>query len=151
MFETVKTFTDFPCTHRQWRHKGHCRFVHGYSRGFTFWFQSRELDINQFVVDFSDLKDLRARLKQQFDHTFLVSQDDPLLHHWQQLDKLGAIDLRIMTNVGMEASAQLIWTWANEIIWAHHHGRVCCWRTESRENEKNAALFSCIPEWFVKD
>ena len=78
-FSCSKSFEDFPCSHRQWRHEGHCRFVHGYSRSFTFWFVAKELDINGFVVDFSRLKPLEKRLKEQFDHTFLVNKDDPLL------------------------------------------------------------------------
>ena len=39
-----KHFAEYPCSHRQWRHEGHCRFVHGYSRSFTFWFAAKELD-----------------------------------------------------------------------------------------------------------
>ena len=72
-FSCSKSYEDFPCSHRQWRHDGHCRFVHGYSRTFTFWFAAKELDKNGFVVDFSGLKPLEKRLKEQFDHTFLVN------------------------------------------------------------------------------
>ena len=91
-----KSYDDFPCSHRQWRHKGHCSFVHGYSRSFTFWFAAKELDDNGFVVDFSSLKPLEKRLKEQFDHTFLINKDDPLLDYWEKLHNLEALDLRIM-------------------------------------------------------
>ena len=57
-FACCKSYEDFPCSHRQWRHDGHCRFVHGYSRSFTFFFIAKELDLNGFVVDFSKLKPL---------------------------------------------------------------------------------------------
>ena len=77
-FSCSKSYDDFPCSHRQWRHKGHCRFVHGYSRSFTFWFAAKELDINGFIVDFSGLKLFEKKLKDQFDHTFLINKDDPL-------------------------------------------------------------------------
>ncbi|MFM8277473.1 MAG: 6-carboxytetrahydropterin synthase [Cyanobium sp.] len=148
MHEAIKHFDGFPCCHRQWRHDGHCRFVHGYSRSFTFWFRSHSLDENQFVVDFSSLKSLRKKLEEQFDHTFLVNKDDPLLDHWQNLHALGALNLRVMTNVGMESTAEMIWTWANDLVLAKHGGRVCCYKTESRENTKNAATYSDIPSWF---
>jgi len=62
-FSCSKSYDDFPCSHRQWRHEGHCRFVHGYSRSFTFWFTAKKLDLNGFVVDFSSLKPLENRLK----------------------------------------------------------------------------------------
>ena len=143
-----KTFSGFPCTHRQWRHSGHCRFVHGYSRSFTFWFRASELDGCGFVVDFSGLRELEARLAQQFDHTFLASDDDPLLTSWQQLHEQGALDLRVMANVGMEASAELVWSWANELLLRREGGRACCWKTEARENDKNAACYEAIPAWF---
>jgi 6-pyruvoyltetrahydropterin/6-carboxytetrahydropterin synthase len=143
-----KRFSDYPCCHRQWRHRGHCRFVHGYSRSFTCWFRAHHLDAHGFVVDFSSLRDLEQRLAEQFDHTFLVNADDPLLEQWRSLHEQGALDLRVMTNVGMEASAELVWGWANELLRARDHGRSCCWRVEARENEKNAATFTRTPGWF---
>ena len=108
-FSCSKSYEDFPCSHRQWRHEGHCRFVHGYSRSFTFWFTAKKLDLNGFVVDFSNLKPLENRLKEQFDHTFLINKDDPLLNYWEKLHDLDALDLRIMDNVGMEFTSELIW------------------------------------------
>ncbi|MDA0963444.1 MAG: 6-carboxytetrahydropterin synthase [Cyanobacteria bacterium] len=143
-----KTFSGYPCCHRQWRHSGHCRFVHGYSRSFCFWFQAEELDENGFVVDFSSLSELEKQLRQQFDHTFLVNADDPLLAQWQSLHEQGALDLRVMENVGMEASAALVWDWANKLLKARDGGRSCCWKVEARENEKNAACYAAVPTWF---
>lgn len=147
-FISTKTFEDFPCSHRQWRHQGHCKFVHGYSRSFTFWFKAQCLDENGFVVDFSDMKELRKRLLYQYDHTFLINKDDTLMEEWKKLNELGAIDLRVMDNVGMEASSKLCWEWANEILEAKHQGRTCCYQVEARENKKNSALYCMTPTWF---
>ncbi len=143
-----KTFSGYPCCHRQWRHPGHCRFVHGYSRSFTFWFRAHRLDPHGFVVDFSSLRELERRLAGQFDHTFLANADDPLLSTWQVLHEQGALDLRVMANVGMEASAELVWGWANELLRAREGARACCWKVEARENERNAACFEAVPDWF---
>lgn len=143
-----KRFSGYPCCHRQWRHSGHCRFVHGYSRSFTFWFRATGLDQYGFVVDFSSLRELEEQLARQFDHTFLANADDPLLPQWQDLHAHGALDLRVMANVGMEASAELVWTWANELLRRRDGGRTCCWRAEARENEKNAAFYTATPSWF---
>lgn len=147
-YSCSKSFSGYPCCHRQWRHSGHCRFVHGYSRSFTCWFRAHALDDHGFVVDFSGLRDLEARLTDQFDHTFLVNADDPLLAQWQALHAQGALDLRVMANVGMEASAELVWSWANELLGQRERGRACCWRVEARENERNAACYTAVPEWF---
>tara|TARA_Y100001968_G_scaffold56912_1_gene48090 strand:+ start:2528 stop:2998 length:471 start_codon:yes stop_codon:yes gene_type:complete len=143
-----KSYEDFPCSHRQWRHKGHCKFVHGYSRSFTFWFAAKELDINGFIVDFSSLKSLEKKLKGQFDHTFLINKDDPLLSYWKKLHELEALDLRIMENVGMEYTSKLIWSWANEFLRSKDNGRACCWKTESKENNFNKAYFEEMPDWY---
>jgi 6-pyruvoyltetrahydropterin/6-carboxytetrahydropterin synthase len=143
-----KQFSGYPCCHRQWRHPGHCRFVHGYSRSFTVWFGAHHLDACGFVVDFSSLRPLEQQLARQFDHTFLVNADDPLLAHWRSLHDLGALDLRVMDNVGMEASAELVWGWANALLQARDHGRTWCWKVEARENGRNAACFEGLPEWF---
>ncbi len=147
-FRCSKTFSGYPCCHRQWRHPGHCRFVHGYSRSFTCWFEASELDGYGFVVDFSSLKALEAQLAEQFDHTFLVNADDPLLPQWQALHDQGALDLRVMANVGMEASAELVWGWANALLGDRDGGRTCCVKVEARENEKNAAYYEALPDWF---
>jgi 6-pyruvoyltetrahydropterin/6-carboxytetrahydropterin synthase len=122
--------------------------VHGYSRSFTCWFEANALDMVGFVVDFSSLKALEAQLAAQFDHTFLVNADDPLLGQWQALHDQGALDLRVMANVGMEASAELVWGWANALLQARDGGRTCCVKVEARENEKNAASYEAWPDWF---
>ena len=148
-FTCRKSFYNFPCCHRQWQHSGHCHFVHGYSRSFTFWFGCQNLDKNGFVVDFSNLSEVEQRLTNQFDHTFLINFDDPLINTWKDLHEKGALDLRIMENVGMESTANLIWTWANTFLFEKDKGRTCCWRAEARENDSNAACFESTPKWFA--
>ena len=150
-FTCSKHFGGFPCCHRQWNHPGHCSYVHGYSRSFTFWFSSKELDQYGFVVDFSRLRPLEEKLREQFDHTFLVNVDDPLLLQWEELHTKGALDLRVMQNVGMESSAELVWQWANSFLLEKDKGRTCCWMAEARENEKNSACFKSIPDWYEVD
>ena len=150
-FFCCKSYYDFPCSHRQWKHKGHCKFIHGYSRSFTFWFLAKDLDENGFVVDFSSLKPLEKKLKYQFDHTFLINKDDPLMKYWKELHELKALDLRIMDNVGMEFSSQMIWKWANDYLKKQDNGRTCCWKTESKENKSNKAFFESLPVWYVPE
>jgi hypothetical protein len=48
----------------------------------------------------------------------------------------------------MEASAQLVWDWANALLRERDGGRSCCFRVEARENEANAACFEALPSWF---
>jgi len=99
------------------------------------------------VVDFSSLKQLRQQLEEQFDHTFLANANDPLLAEWQRLHDLGALNLRVMPNVGMEASAHWVWERANELLYQRDGGRSWCWQVEARENRKNAASWQARPSW----
>ena len=140
-FNCSKHFREYPCSHRQWKHKGHCRYVHGYSRSFTFWFASNELDENGFVVDFSSLRPLEKKLREHFDHTFLVNFDDPLLETWKNLHSKEVLDLRVMNNVGMESTAQLVWGWANDLLFSRDKGRSCCLKTIAHENDINSASY----------
>ena len=77
-----------------------------------------------------------------------MNADDPLMEEWKHLDQLGALDLRVMDNVGMEASALLVWSWTNALLLERDGRRTCCWLVEARENSRNAAFYQSIPDWF---
>ena len=85
IYRTTKIFDNFPCSHRQWRHDGHCRYIHGYSRSFSITFGSHELTDSGFGVDFGNLDELKAWLSHWFDHTTLINEDDPELKLFQML------------------------------------------------------------------
>lgn len=140
-FTVTKTYTDLPCSHRAWRHEGHCRFVHGYSRSFTLHFAASSLDDCGFVVDFGSLKPLKAVLDHLFDHTLLLNADDPELPVFRALHERGAVDLRVVEHCGMEGGARLVWELADALVRGRSGGRAWCYACEARENVKNAVVF----------
>lgn len=140
-FVSTKTFKGFPCTHRQWKADSHCRFVHGYSREFYFEFESNELTKEMWVMDFGGLKDVKAWLEHMFDHTFLVSEDDPALEDFKKLDHEGVIQMRILPNAGMEGTAEFVYKHVNQMVKKNTKNRVWVTKVEVRENEKNSAIF----------
>lgn len=140
-FISTKRFSGFPCTHRQWRAESHCRFVHGYSRDFYFEFACNERTVEGWVVDFGGLKELKKLLEDTFDHTFLAAQDDPELSVWQDLDRRGVIQLRVLPNPSMEGTAIWAYEKANEIVQRTTKGRAWVTLVEVRENEKNSAKY----------
>lgn len=141
MFISTKKFTGYPCTHRQWRDEGHCKYVHGYSREFTFWFKAKELDDKGWVMDFGGFKEFKKFLEHTFDHTFLANADDPELELFKEMDKKGIIQLRVLESVGMEGTSQFLHQKMNEYLKEKTKGRVYCFRVETRENEKNSGLY----------
>lgn len=135
----IKRLGGFPCCHRQWRDTGHCAYLHGYDR-----FVELELegppDHRNWVFDFADFKEIRQALEKQYDHTVLMSPDDPALATFKALDTDMVIDLRI-TDPTMEGMT----LWVRDLVERTLQQRqstarlirVTCW-----ENEKNAAQWN---------
>jgi 6-pyruvoyltetrahydropterin/6-carboxytetrahydropterin synthase len=139
---STKTFANYPCAHRQWRHKGNCALIHGYSRSFHFTFGAHNADACGFIVDFGELKWLANHLAKMYDHTLLIDTEDPLLPTFVELMNKGACALRIPRyGVGMEGTAQEICEYADQMLREQTKGR--CWviSVESRENDKNSAIY----------
>lgn len=141
MVKSTKLFKDFPCTHRAWRYKGHCRFVHGYSRSFHFTFACSQVDENGWVMDFSGLKKVKAFLTYWFDHTFLVAKDDPYMDAFVALDNKGLIQLRILDNPSIEGTARFVLKETQNIVNTLVKNRVVIVeKVEVFENEKNSCI-----------
>ena len=141
MYRSKKTFRGLPCAHRRWRHEGHCAHVHGYDRTVTIWFEAHHRDENGFVMDFGQLKPIKAWLEAHFDHTLLIDKDDPLTEIFQKLDALGACKLIRLDDVGMEGSARFIFDYVDGWIAEHTAGRVYVHSVEVAENHKNSAIY----------
>ena len=71
MFKSTKNIELGSCAFRQPQAKSHCRFLHGYQLTAKFWFESDQLDENNWVVDFGALKGLKELLKNQFLNIFI--------------------------------------------------------------------------------
>lgn len=92
MFTCQKTYSDIPFAHRQHKHEGHCRQIHGHNWSFTFTFGCQRLDECGFVVDFGKLKPLRDWISENLDHACVFNRDDPMLEQFTSLnDQVGRI------------------------------------------------------------
>jgi 6-pyruvoyltetrahydropterin/6-carboxytetrahydropterin synthase len=141
MFISSKKFIGYPCAHRQWKDAGHCKFIHGYSREFSFWFKANGLDDNKWVMDFGGFGEFKIFLEDYFDHSCLINSDDPELPLFREMDKKEIIKLRVLDNVGMEGTSQFLHKKMNEHLQLKTNGRVWCFRVETRENEKNSGIY----------
>lgn len=133
-----KRLGGYPCCHRQWRDDGHCAYLHGYDRWVEIEWEG-ERDHRGWVVDFGALKEIKDWLEHMYDHTTLISPDDPYLDLFHNLNEQNALDIRV-TDPTMEGMAELVATKA--ITWTKNNApnakvvRVECW-----ENEKNCAVW----------
>ena len=100
------------------------------------------MDKHGWVVGFGDLKELEKYLIKMYDHTLLISEDDPELDTFKELNAKGLCDLRIVPETSLEGSAQTALEKANEILSRMTDGRARCFKVEARENDKNSAIYT---------
>ena len=148
VFRSTKTY-DFneglSCCFRQWRAEhSHCHLLHGYALSFKFVFACHTLDENRWCLDFGGLKPVRAWLHEMFDHTMIAAADDPHLAKFQDLAREGLVDLRILPDVGCEATAQHVFETVNTIVREQTQGRVWVESVEVREHGSNSATYSGV-------
>ena len=127
------------CAFRQPKAASHCSKLHGYRLSTKITFTCKELDENNWCVDFGSLKELKAIFENQFDHTTCISLNDPELETFKMLNEKGIVDLRVMSGVGIEKFAEFIFNTANNFIKAKTNNR--CWvqQVEVWEHEQNSA------------
>ena len=152
-YQSTKVIELGSCAFRQWKanetrpHAGEnpsrCGKIHGYLLTAKFTFGCRELDERNWAVDYGALKGLKTALNYIFDHTTLVSGDDPLLPDFQAIHDKGGLDIRILPNgVGIEKAAELCFNIASDIIIEQYGDR--CWveQVEVFEHDKNSSIYT---------
>ena len=118
MFKSTKLFDGFSCCFRQWKaNTTHCQYLHGYGVSFKVWFEG-ELDHRNWVWDFGGMKRAKTKIDgmspkewmdYMFDHTLVVAEDDPELLAFQQMDKAGVAQVRVIPATGAEKFAEYIY------------------------------------------
>ena len=143
-YQSTKIIELGSCAFRQWRAThSHCRFLHGYQLKAKLWFGGSALDEKNWIVDFGGLKELKAKLQHVFDHTTTVAADDPELATFEELDKKGIIQVRVLEKgVGIERVAEVVHSISDSYIKSLTSGR--CWvdKVEVFEHEDNSATYT---------
>jgi 6-pyruvoyltetrahydropterin/6-carboxytetrahydropterin synthase len=144
-YQSTKTYgheVGLSCAFRQWRAESHCRLVHGYALGFKFIFETEDLDIRNWVVDFGALKSLKSILEDNFDHKTVVAEDDPEIEWFRQGAARGIVDLVVLPAGGCEKFAEYVYEVAEQ--WLKDAGfapRCRLVSVEVREHGANSALY----------
>ena len=152
-YESTKVIELGSCAFRQWRAThSHCRFIHGYQLIAKFWFGGSHLDDNHWLVDFGGLKELKSVLESQFDHTLLVSEDDPELELYLEMQRRNIAKLTILPKLGCEGLADQLYKYVNGVyipdMWGPGEAaRLWCYRVEVRETQSNMAFREGHREW----
>ena len=78
MYEVEKRLT-LPIGHRLSKHAGRCVNFHGHNLSILLGIKSKNLNYNDMVIDFSDLKDEAMKILDEWDHCLLINKEDPIL------------------------------------------------------------------------
>jgi 6-pyruvoyltetrahydropterin/6-carboxytetrahydropterin synthase len=152
-YTSTKEYIDsFPCAYRQWRADSHCNTIHGYSFSMKFYFGTNDLDVRNWAMDYGGLSDLKKILESQFDHTLLVSQDDPHLDWYKEAEKRSIAKLTILPKLGCESLADMLYKYVNgvyipDMLGQGEADRLWCYRVEVRETQANMAFREGHREW----
>jgi 6-pyruvoyltetrahydropterin/6-carboxytetrahydropterin synthase len=131
------------CCFRQWRAvHSHCRLIHGYALAFKFVFATHQLNECNWCFDFGGLKPIKAWLKDMFDHTMLVAEDDPERSRFEQMHQDGLIDLRVLPAVGCEATAKHVFDYVARFVQEESAARVWLESVEVMEHGGNSAIYA---------
>jgi 6-pyruvoyltetrahydropterin/6-carboxytetrahydropterin synthase len=140
-YTLTKTYDNLKAAHRQWRHAGHCSFVHGENWTLDITFQTKELDYQNFVYDFGALRPLRSQLESIFDHTLLIDADDPARSFFEEMHERKLADVRFLPSSGAEGLAKYVFDIADQFIREATTQRVHCLKVSVYEDSRNQATY----------
>ncbi|WP_169710248.1 6-pyruvoyl trahydropterin synthase family protein [Fangia hongkongensis] len=148
IYRVEKLIDGFSTCFRQWNANSHCRFLHGYAISLRLHFKAEVLDECNWVWDFGWLKDTRFTINNMttrdwlhymFDHTVVLSEKDPALEKFIQMDKDGLIQLRTVPFFSCEGIAKYVLDILHPLIDQASNQRASLYRIDVLENNKNMA------------
>ena len=80
-----------------------------------FYFGTDNLDARNWAADYGGLKELKGVLESQFDHTLLVSEDDPELELYMEMQRRGIAKLTVLPKLGCEGLADQLYNYVNGV------------------------------------
>lgn len=151
-YTSTKEYIDaFPVAYRQWKADSHCNLIHGYSFSIKLYFGCDELDVRNWAMDYGGLRELKGVLEDQFDHTLLMSEDDPHKDIYMELEKRGIAKVVELPRLGCEGLADMLYKYINGIylpnLGTQEAERLWCYRVEVRETQSNMAFREGHREW----
>ena len=89
---TATRYHDFSTGHRVFGHESKCAHLHGHNYRIHLTVEAEELDSVGRVMDFSAIKEhLCYWLEEEWDHKFLVWEQDPFAATLKELDSTGTV------------------------------------------------------------
>lgn len=141
MYTITKRLNNYPFGHRQWRHDGHCRHVHGHNWHFEIEIQAEALDEQGFIFDFGKFAPVKEYLKKMFDHTLVLNSDDPKLGLFIALEEQDLVNLKLVPSCSCEGIAEQVYEDVNAILTEYVPVPFELVRVTVFEDDKNSATY----------
>ncbi len=141
MITCRKIYTDIPFAHRQHRHDGHCRFIHGHNWSIALTFGCRVPDENGFVVDFGKLKYLKDWITRHLDHACVFNRDDPLREPLTEVGGDAAWKTYVVESCSCEGLARHLFEVFDPMVRAHTGDRAFVLEIEVVEDSRNSGTY----------
>ena len=151
MYKVEKRLDGYSICFRQWQAKhSHCQFLHGYSISFKLYFEAKELDEHNWVWDFGWLKHAKYLIdgkrakdwfEYMFDHTTIVSEDDPCIEDFKTLADRNIIQLRIIPKQSCERMAEFVFHKVAPLVKEFSNNKARLTRVDVFEHDRNCAAY----------
>ena len=150
-YKVEKRLDGYSICFRQWQAThSHCQFLHGYSISFKLHFEADELDQHNWVWDFGWLNNDAYQIdgmsaKQwftyMFDHTTIVSEDDPNLNDFKLLAEKGIVQLRVIPKQSCERMAEFVFEKISKLVSEFSKHKAKLKRVDVFEHDRNCAAY----------
>lgn len=150
-YQSTKLIDGFSTCFRQWRAEDtHCKYLHGYAISFKITFEAFTLDHRNWVQDFGFMSRSTNKIDQMtpkqwfkhwFDHTVVISDDDPKRKFFDALNENGAATVRYLPQVGCEMFAEFVFKKLDHFVSLESNGRVRVKKVQCFEHNKNSAIY----------
>jgi 6-pyruvoyltetrahydropterin/6-carboxytetrahydropterin synthase len=141
MLTCRKLYTDIPFAHRQHRHDGHCRLIHGHNWSIALTFGCRAPDENGFVVDFGKLKYLRDWITEHLDHACVFNRDDPMHEKLVTIGGAEVWKIHLVDSCSCEGLARHLFEVFDPMVREHTAARAFLVEVEVIEDSRNSASY----------
>jgi 6-pyruvoyltetrahydropterin/6-carboxytetrahydropterin synthase len=141
MLTCTKKWPTIPFAHRQPAHAGHCKKIHGHNWAFELTFACNHTDACNFVVDFGQLKEVKAFLD-TLDHATVLQAGDPFIGEVEQAGLSRYFDFVQVPDPSSEGLAQWAYAAADEIVRRMTGGRAWVQRCTVYEDDRNSASYA---------
>jgi len=138
MFKIEKRFT-LPIGHRLSKHKGRCFSIHGHNFTVLVGLKAKELNDNDMVLDFAELKSMVNAYLDTFDHCLLLNDKDKEIA--DQLDSMGMRTMLVHYDPTAERLSESLYRNLAVVLCLKHPGVMMDYVTVY-ENENSKATYT---------